>query len=150
MIFKHWNVSEIVTGCVDQTGVERSEIKAFEASDDLEHLPNSKALKEFFRCVGEAGETIDKKSNKLLLAKAGNFFAELTREDQEIYVRMGKGCMKYLRQFTDRYEFAYELQVCLKRNDNEVNSSEEKDVSETVSEIIFFYFSTFQHYYNFY
>lgn len=93
----------------------------FETTDDLEHLPNSTALKTYMRCCHELAETVDTKSNKLLLTKIGNYFADLNKEEKEIYLAMSKGCAKRLKPITDRIEWSYAFYVCWKQNDNEVN-----------------------------
>ncbi len=87
---------------------------------DLEHIPNSHEIKVFFRCAAVLSEAVDPKSNKILLGRFSDFFADLTREEQEIYLNMGKGCIKRAKTKPDLLDFTYELMVCAKQNDNEV------------------------------
>lgn len=90
-------------------------------TEDLEHLPNSQAIKSYLRCYAEINEIVDTKSNKMLVGKFGELLIELTSEQKEIYLRMSKGCAKRLREVKDPLEFTYGLYVCFKQNDNEVN-----------------------------
>lgn len=107
--------------CYNVSGVDKKELIEFEMTEDLEHLPDSQAIKSYFRCFGELSESVEPKSNKVLLGKVGQLFVDLTREQQEIYIAMGKGCIKRVRAIKDLVEFAYQLTVCFKQNDNEVN-----------------------------
>lgn len=106
--------------CYKQSGVDRKELMEFELTKDLENLPNSHQLKVFFRCSAVMCEGVEEKSNKILLGKAGVFFAELSREEQELYLKMSKGCVKRAKLQKYLLEFTYELMVCFKQNDNEV------------------------------
>lgn len=112
----------MVKTCYNKSGADRKELIEFEMSDDWEHLPNSHALKLFLRCQAELVQGVEPKSNKILLSKFTDFFSELTHEQQELYLRMGRGCVKRVRGINDRLEFIYLLTVCIKQNDNEVNS----------------------------
>lgn len=116
----------IVETCHNKSGVDKEEMAVFEVSDDFDHLPNSTALKTYIRCFLEGIEMVDRKSNKILLGKASELFVDLTREEQEIYLGMSKGCVKRLRPIKDPLEFGYLLDVCYKRNDNKVNSKYKK------------------------
>lgn len=107
--------------------MDRKELVEFEMTEDLEHLPNSRAIKIYFLCFGELMGALDRKSNKVLLGKVSEFFADLSREQQEIYVRMGRGCVKRVRPITDLLDFAYVGAVCFKQNDNEVDLEREVD-----------------------
>lgn len=106
--------------CYPKSGVTRKEVEEFELTEDFEHLPDSKELKMFLRCSGEVSEIVDPKSNKVLLSKIGEFFADLPREKQEIYVNMGKGCIRKAKLEKDLLEFTYVTSVCAKMNDNKV------------------------------
>ncbi len=106
--------------CYNQSGVDQKELIEFEMTKDLEHLSNSHEIKVYFRCYAVLFETVDPKSNKILLGKISDFFVDLTREEQEIYVNMGKGCVKRAKTKPDLLDFTYELIVCAKQNDNEV------------------------------
>lgn len=117
---KHFNIDHIVKTCYDRCGVDKNEVIEFEMSEDLEHLPNSQALKCYIRCSGELFETLDTKSNKILISKYADVFPDFSHEEQEITVRMASGCLKKVKKVTDRLDFAYELTVCIKRNDNKV------------------------------
>lgn len=101
--------------------MDRKELIEFEMSEDLEHLPDSRELKTYLRCFGELTDSVETKSNKLMLSKFADFFAELTREEQEKYIDMGRGCIKRARAVKDLLEFSYTLTVCFKRNNNQVN-----------------------------
>lgn len=100
--------------------MDRKELEEFEMTEDLEHLPDSHELKLYLRCGGELTDGLDTKSNKVLLGKFAEYFADLSREQQEIYVRMGRGCAKRIKNIKDRLDFFYEAVVCFKQNDNEV------------------------------
>lgn len=120
IVFKHFDVDYIVSTCYERSGVDRKELIEFETTEDFEHLPNGTALKTYLRCYGELNGSLEAKSNKVLLGKISAFFAELEREDQEIYLKMAKGCVKAARPIVDLLEFSYNLTVCMKRNDNQV------------------------------
>lgn len=106
--------------------MDKKEVMEFEMTEDMDHLPDSQAFKVYIRCWGELTEGLDPKSNKVLLGKFSEYFADLTREQQEIYVRMGRGCVKRIKLIKDFLEYSYEALVCVKQNDNEVNFGEEK------------------------
>lgn len=106
--------------CYEKTGADKKELMEFELTEDLEHLPDSHTLKLYFRCFGEEIEGVERKSNKILLGRFADFFAELTQENQAILVGMNRGCMKRIKDIKDPLEFTYTLTVCMKKNDNEV------------------------------
>lgn len=106
--------------CYKKSGVDRNELIELEMTKNLDHLPNSHALKVFIRCAGELTEAVDPKSNRILLTKFSEYFADLTKEEQEIYLGMTKGCIKKAKQEKDLLEFTYVAFVCTKLNDNEV------------------------------
>lgn len=116
-------MNKIINSCNERSGVDKKEIIELEMSEDLEHLPNSRPLKIWLRCIGELTEGLDTKSNKINLSKFADFYGDLTREEQEIFVRMGSGCGRRLKNITDLLDFAYEGTVCFKKNDNEVKLS---------------------------
>ncbi|XP_037047823.1 uncharacterized protein LOC119082398 [Bradysia coprophila] len=118
-VVKHFDLNHIVTNCYERSGVDKKELIEFEMSEDMEHLPNSTAIKTYLRCFGELSESLEEKSNKLLLGKMSAYFAELTKEEQEIYLGMVKGCVKRAKPIRDLLEFPYNLTVCFKRNDNQ-------------------------------
>lgn len=124
------------------------ELIEFEMSDDFEHLPNSKAIKTYIRCFGEMSGSLETNSNKLLLGKFSAYFAELSREEQAIYLGMAKGCVKAARPVRDLLEFSYNLTVCFKKNDNEVN--QEIEVGGSYINFLFFYLFDLQHFFIFY
>lgn len=101
--------------------MDKKELIKFEMTEDLEHLPNSKALKTYLRCFGEMTEGVDTKSNKVLLGKFSEIVPDLTKEELEIYISMTKGCVKRARPIKDFLDFTYEISVCFKQNDNQVN-----------------------------
>lgn len=123
-ISKHWDVDLVVQTCYNESNVSQKEVMEFEMTTDLEHLPDSRELKKFFTCYQEMNETIDRKANKFLLAKFGAFIADLPKEEAEQYLKMGKGCVKLIKDIKDHMEYAYQLQVCYKRNNNEVSGHE--------------------------
>lgn len=108
--------------------MDKKELMEFELTEDLEHLPNSQAIKLYLRCYGEEMEIVDRKSNKILFSKFADYFSELTHEDQAILVRMNRGCIKHVRDIKDLLEFTYTLTVCCKKNDNEVNFEKNSDL----------------------
>lgn len=89
-------------------------------TEDMEHLPNSTALKTYIRCAAEESGSLEKNSNKFLVSRFADFFADITREEQDIYFRMGKGCLKRARTIVDPLEYTYAITVCFKENDNKV------------------------------
>lgn len=122
----------------------------FEIGEDLDNLPNSKALKAYIRCYQVETETVDRNSNMLLLGKIGALFPELTKEQKDIYLGWGKGCMKRLKPITDPIEWSYALFICFKRNDNKVNSKKNNTICVMifVSFVEFLYLLLIESHYN--
>ncbi|KAJ6636008.1 hypothetical protein Bhyg_14595 [Pseudolycoriella hygida] len=118
VVYKHYNIDEIAKRSFERCGTDKKELMEFEMSEDMEHLPNSTGIRCYFRTFGELSESVDVKSNKLKLGKFGEFFADLTREEQEIYVNMSKGCARRARHIEDPFEFTYQMTLCFKQNDN--------------------------------
>lgn len=101
--------------------MDKKELIELEMTEDLEHLPNSIALKSFIRCFAEETQQVEPKANKVLLGKFANLSVDLTREEQEIFLGMAKGCIKRARPIKDLLDYTYEIFICFKQNDNEVN-----------------------------
>lgn len=118
---KHYDLDHIVKTCYERSGADKNELYEFETTTDLQNIPNSHALKVYLRCFAEVSGTMEVKSNKMILTKFLDFWEDLKQADQEIYLNMGKGCLKRAKSVTDRLEFSYTLMVCAKQNDNEVN-----------------------------
>ncbi|XP_037038742.1 uncharacterized protein LOC119076162 [Bradysia coprophila] len=116
---KHYDIDYYVKTCYERTGADWNELHEFEITTDLEHVPNSHSIKLFFRCFGEVSESVDTKSNKLNFSKFLDHWADLTQAEQEIYLKMGKGCIRRAKSITDRLEFSYSITLCAKQNDNE-------------------------------
>lgn len=119
-IYKHYDVAHINKVCLEKSGVSIKEIEEFENAEDLKHLPDSPALRIWFRCVAEAVERVEPNTNKPILTKALDFVADLNEEEKLIYIKMNKGCSKRLKAIKDLLEYTYQLNVCYKENDNEV------------------------------
>lgn len=47
---------------------------------------------------------------------------QLTKDEQDIVFKMGRGCTKRTMNIRNPIEFCYALNVCVKQNDNEVRS----------------------------
>ncbi len=120
-LLKHYD-GGVPDRCEQRTGVDRREIMEFEMTTDLDHLPDSDVLKAYILCYSEEHEFVDKKSPKIVIGgRGGSYIIDITKEEANLYLGMMKGCVKKLRGITDRKELAYQLQVCWKTNDNEVN-----------------------------
>lgn len=76
------------------------------------------------RCFAELSESVEPDSNKILLSKLSEYFADLTNEEKEIYLNMTRGCVKQIKPIKDLLEAAYATRVCWKKNDNKVNSKQ--------------------------
>lgn len=100
--------------------MDKKELIEMEMSEDLDHLPNSREIKLYLRCFAELIESVEKTSNKVTMDKVLDFFAELTKAEQEVFVRMAAGCLKRAKLIKDLLEFTYSLTVCFKHNDNKV------------------------------
>lgn len=121
---RHYDMNIVLQTCYNESNVTQRELIEFEMTNDLEHIPDSRELKLYITCYLEMVELLDKKSNKFLWGKFGAYLAELDKEFAERYLKMGKGCPKLIRDIKDHVEFAYQFQVCSKRNNNEVSGYE--------------------------
>lgn len=92
---------------------------------DLNHLPNSSALKCYFHCaMFRFGVYQYENSTRLNLATMIEVLESLSKPEQEIYFRLGRGCFKRASPYNkDVLEFSYTLNVCAKDNDNEVRTT---------------------------
>nr|AWC08444.1 odorant-binding protein 33 [Bradysia odoriphaga] len=116
---KHYDIDRIAKVCYEKSGVDKSELHKFEVTEDLQHIPNSHAIKVYLRCFAELSEAVAPDSNKVLLPKFMKYFDDLTPAEQLIYLNMGKGCLGRVSKITDLLEYSYKIAVCGKRNDNE-------------------------------
>lgn len=118
--YKHYDLDYIVPTCYERSGVDKKELMEFEMTDDLEHIPDSREIKLYIRCWNELSESVDLKANKMLLSKFGELLADFTKEEKEIFIGFGKGCIRRIKPITDPIEWSYALIVCYKQNDNKV------------------------------
>ncbi|XP_031630669.1 uncharacterized protein LOC116345437 [Contarinia nasturtii] len=100
-------------------GSTRDEVELFEKTTDLENLPNSYPLKCFMHCVMEEAGALHRNAAQLNYAHVMQEIDKLQKDHQKIVIAMGKGCIKRVRDITDPVEFAYALNVCCKKNDND-------------------------------
>lgn len=118
---KHYDLDHVLNLCYGKSGADKNELHEFEVTTDLEHLPNSNAMKEYLRCFAEVTEAVETQSNRVLLTKVLKYLDDLTTAQRMIYINMSKGCLTRAGKVTDRLEYTYVLAVCCKQNDNEVN-----------------------------
>lgn len=98
----------------------REEVQRFELSTDLKNLPDSQVLKCYIHCVMEETGAIKRNSTRINVGLMMDLINDLSREQQDIYFRMSRGCIKRTMHIKDPFQFAYIMNVCAKENDNEV------------------------------
>lgn len=69
------------------------------------------------------GFYVSPNSTRLNIAYMMDAVNSLSREEQDIFFRMSRGCLK--KSSKDPVELSYHLNVCAKENDNEVILSKE-------------------------
>lgn len=122
-VFEVYDVDKLVSTCLNASGVDPNIIAEFELTEDMEHLPNSREVKLYFRCYFDEMEYLTVGGNKILFDKLGELFNRATHEQQKTYISWGKGCTKRTKSIKDPVEFAYELMVCWKVNGKEVKKT---------------------------
>lgn len=114
------NVSEVIKYCFQKCPVDPEELKLFELSTDLNHLPNSYLLKCYIHCTMEETGAIKRNSTKINVGQMMDTINQLPKEQQDILFAMGRGCVRRIMNIKDPLQYAYILNVCAKENDNEV------------------------------
>lgn len=122
--------------CHDKCKVDKNHLIELENIEDPQHLPNNKSVKCYLRCGAELSEGVDPKSKRVLISKFTDFFMDSTKEEQRIFVLMGRGCIN--RNINDPLDFVYELTVFTKQNDNEVNICKRRNNFQNVMRFNFF------------
>lgn len=120
LVHDYYDIPYIVQTCKDRCQVNPDEVKRFEASNDFNNLPSSKELRCFLHCNMVESGVLEPDSVRLNITKTMDLYMQLPKEDQVILSGMGRGCMQKTRRIKDPYEFAYQINVCAKQNDNEV------------------------------
>lgn len=90
------------------------ELEEFEASADFDNLPHSRDLMCYMQCLLEAFGIMDTPLPAYVEALSGI----ITSEELEIYRNMAKGCWVADKKAIDLCESSYEINVCMKKNDN--------------------------------
>lgn len=113
-------MSGAISTCFDKCKPSKAEIQEFELSSDYKKLPNSKPLKCYIHCLFVEYRLFNTTTNEVDLTDFINFLSQLSEKEQNIYLKMGKGCAKKVRRIKDPIEKIYQGQICLKENDNDV------------------------------
>lgn len=91
-------------------------LEEFELSDDFDHLPDDRAIKCFFHCIYIEFRFMKPNSQAFDPSEFVGIMNEMTQEEQSIYLKMTKKCN---RKNKDLCDMVYNMQVCMKKNDNE-------------------------------
>lgn len=118
------DINDTISKCLQQCQANTKEIENFELSNDFKNLPSSASLKCYLHCCFLSfGVYQSPNSTRLNLAQLMDSLNGLTKDQQDIFFRMSRGCMKRVSHIKDPTEFTYIMNVCAKENDNEVNFS---------------------------
>lgn len=118
------DINGTISKCLQQCQANIKEIENFELTTDFKNIPSSASLKCYLHCCFLSfGVYQSPNSTRLNLAQMMDAVNGLAKDQQDIYFRMTRGCMKRVSHIKDPTEFTYIMNVCAKENDNEVNYS---------------------------
>lgn len=117
MLWDHYAYRQVVDKCVDQEKPDVELLKKFELTTDLANLPDDRRLKCFMSCSLIEYGIMKVESNSYHPIEFLEVMNQMELSEQRIFLKMGGPCAK--KKFKDPCEMGYQMNVCMKKNDNE-------------------------------
>lgn len=106
----------LVDECLAKHKPVIADIQRFEWTTDFKNLPDSRELKCYLHCLFVKFHLMNEQNSTMDFIYFLEFVNQLTREEQNIYLKMRRKCGK---KYKDPCEMAYYFNLCLKNNYNE-------------------------------
>lgn len=113
--------------CREGSAVTQDMIDSFNENEGFDNLPTNRELKCYMFCQMEQMEFMVKDVPSVDLSIVAESIEIFTREEQDIFLNMGRKCSKIKIKSKDVCDVAYEFNVCLKKGDNIVRPISKKN-----------------------
>lgn len=116
MLKDHYDIKGLVDKCKELHKPDVKKLEEFELSSDFDHLPDDRSIKCYMHCLLLESGFMKPQSQIIDPSVFIDVLNLMEVSEQNTYLKMFKKCN---RKNKDLCEMVYQINVCMKRNDNE-------------------------------
>lgn len=118
IVYDVFDVNTYVGNCLKLHNPDVAKLRELELSTNFDQLPDDRSIKCYLHCMMLESGLMQPNSTAINFARLIDAINLMEKPEQDIYLKMGRKCNKKNK---DVCEMIYQLNVCVKQNDNEVS-----------------------------